>query len=274
MNPIDPNTAKILIDTGKELGIDKLLPTVYADLLQPAVREVGDGLRIIARTAKVALAPLKATIFGYEQIEDILSVMVTARLAKKSPADIQTPDPVVAGPLLIGMSFTVQAPHLREMYANLLATAMHRPSSAKAHPSFVQIIQQLSPAEALILKEISRGYKSGDVLFREDVKNVPKLQPTSTLSMATMLTNVEPSAISDVWQSLCERCGVTEPVLARAFYRNLIRLGIFAERNEGESKGGNLADYLESSFARRLQTHVELSEFGDLFLDVCVRESI
>ena len=73
---------KQIIDAAKALGINKLLPEIYHDMLQPAAREVGDGLATIAKTVKMALAPLEAGIWGYEQIKDWLSVRVTSILSK------------------------------------------------------------------------------------------------------------------------------------------------------------------------------------------------
>lgn len=43
---------------------------------------------------------------------------------------------------------------LKNMYANLLARAMLKSEQSKVHPSFVEIIKQLSPNDALLFKEI------------------------------------------------------------------------------------------------------------------------
>lgn len=44
---------------------------------------------------------------------------------------------------------------LRELFATLLATSMNADTASKAHPSYVEIIKQLSSDEALLLKYIS-----------------------------------------------------------------------------------------------------------------------
>ena len=56
---------------------------------------------------------------------------------------------------------------LRNMYANLLAASMLKDEKENAHPSFVEIIKQLSPDEAKLLKKIS---ESGDAYPLIDVK--------------------------------------------------------------------------------------------------------
>lgn len=42
---------------------------------------------------------------------------------------------------------------LREMYANLVAKSMNADFHDKVHPAYVEIIKQLSPAEAVFLEE-------------------------------------------------------------------------------------------------------------------------
>lgn len=48
-------------------GLVKAVP-VYDDLVKPAAREVGKSLETIAKTINLILSPLRATIWGYEQI--------------------------------------------------------------------------------------------------------------------------------------------------------------------------------------------------------------
>ena len=98
---------------------------------------------VVAKAVGISLAPLEGATWGYQQIKDYLSAKVAAKLANKAPADIKPPERHIAGPVVMGMVFADQAPHLKEMYANLLATAMHSPSADKAHPSFVQLYSSL-----------------------------------------------------------------------------------------------------------------------------------
>ena len=44
--------------------------------------------------------------------------------------------------------------NLRELYANLLATSIDSITAHEAHPAFVEIIRQLTPDEARIVKYI------------------------------------------------------------------------------------------------------------------------
>lgn len=65
-----------------------------------------------------------------------------------------TPRPSVALPAMQGLSYSLDEPDLKEMYLNLLATATDGSVSEDAHPSFAEIIKQLSAAEASLLLRV------------------------------------------------------------------------------------------------------------------------
>lgn len=50
---------KQIIDAAKALGLGELVPEVYRDMLQPAARQIGDGLATIAKAVRISLAHLK-----------------------------------------------------------------------------------------------------------------------------------------------------------------------------------------------------------------------
>jgi hypothetical protein len=60
---------------------------------------------------------------------------------------LTTPAASVAIPAMQGLSYSVEEPDLKEMYLDLLATATDQRVKDNAHPSFAEIIKQLSPAE-------------------------------------------------------------------------------------------------------------------------------
>jgi hypothetical protein len=253
---MDPTSAtKVAEEAAKALGIVQLVPKIYEDVLQPAARQMGQNLVPVAKAVNIALMPLRLTVWGYEKIEDFLKAKVTARLAGKPAEEIKQPSTVIAGPVMMGMAFAAEAPHLREMYANLLAEAMHAPSAEKAHPAFVQIIQQISPAEARILKEATRKKNFGLSVqnhFTEGGSRKPNLH----------------YLIEEKWKAFCQGCGITNPTLLRAYLDNLTRLGIFTEKENivQDAWGG------PSSF--KGVALLGLTSYGSLFLDVCVREPV
>jgi Abortive infection alpha len=136
-------------------GIVEAVP-VYEDLLQPAVREVGKSLETVAKTVHIALLPVAALVWSYEQIGEWLLPVLTRKLGQVPDEQLITPAIEVAGPAIEAMRFTSSSSEeLRDMYANLLATAMDKQTAESAHPGFVEIIKQLTPDEARLLRTLA-----------------------------------------------------------------------------------------------------------------------
>ena len=182
---------------------------VYEDVVQPAAREVGKGLETVAKTIRIALAPLAALVWGYEQIGDYLDEALTKRLRGVPRDRIVAPLATVAGPALDALRYAGHEPELRELYANLLARAMDRQTATMAHPAFVEILRQLTPDEARILKLLAR------------TEGIPIISVTST----------DPTMGTYMWalprfSTVGEEAGCAFPALTPTYLDNLLRLGL------------------------------------------------
>lgn len=152
----DPETkASSVGDIAKAVAevVDKV--PVYQDAIQPAAVEVGKGLQIVARAVNAALTPVEGLIWGVEKIRDFARERVSKKLENVPPEDIQQPKPHVAAPAIEALRYTGCEPDLSELYANLLATSMDRMTAYRAHPGFVDIIKNMCPDEARIMRYLS-----------------------------------------------------------------------------------------------------------------------
>ena len=71
------------------------------------------------------------------------------------PADqVCEPKLSVIGPALEASKYYLEEPELREMFAKLIASSMNTDTSELVHPSFTEIIKQMTPLDAQILVEI------------------------------------------------------------------------------------------------------------------------
>jgi len=144
---------KNVVEMTTELA--KAVP-IYQDLIQPAAKEVGSALGTVAKTVNIALAPIAGIVWSYESIQGYISKRVSEKLKNIPEENIETPKISVAGPALEALRFTGDdEEELREMYANLLANALDKNTKNNVHSSFIEIIKQLSPQEALLLKFLS-----------------------------------------------------------------------------------------------------------------------
>jgi len=242
---------KALLEAAKALGVESLAPAVYRDLLAPAAREMGDQLAVIARAVRMGLAPLEAAVWGYDRLRGWLEVRITSILAERRASDIRPPPMSVAGPLLLNMAFSSEEPDLREMYAKLLASSMDRAMSAAAHPSFVALIQQLAPAEARILHHIAASGKEwpgweGDA-HTDDLR-------------ASL-------------ESTCREAGVIDLSKAEFHFDNLVRLRLLGYESSSEARlmSGGRSEYEDEVVTEHYEL-IELTQYGRVFLDVCVVE--
>ena len=126
----------------KELtdGISKLAPEVYKDLVKPAAREVGS---VTGRSAKALLSPVRAFLWGWEKIENLVIDGVNKRIESIPEERRKIPDPEIAVPLIQALSYTAQNETLREMYLNLLANSIDSSMEKSVHPSFVELIKRM-----------------------------------------------------------------------------------------------------------------------------------
>jgi hypothetical protein len=142
------------------------------------------------------------------------------------------------------------------MYANLLAAAMRKDLAGEIHPAFVQVIQQLSPDEALILSHIAAQPRPLEL--RESLDSRGRREFGTDY-------------ISNQFSQLCTRAGVVRPDFSDAYLDNLLRLKLFDEFHWtlGQLQNANYFDdqkRVEHSTARPVQ----LSAFGERFFASCV----
>ncbi|SMC24280.1 protein of unknown function [Andreprevotia lacus DSM 23236] len=141
---------KLKDTVGAVTELVKAVP-IYQDAVQPAAKELGKALGTVAQTINVALAPVSMLVWGYDQIRDFVASKVAEKLKHVPPEEIVSPKPNIAGPALEALRYAGFEASLSDLYANLLATSMSKNSAHYAHPSFVEIIKQLTSDEAKII---------------------------------------------------------------------------------------------------------------------------
>ena len=89
-----------------------------------------------------------------EELLSDLRKMLEEKLKNIPSENIVPPSPRIAVPTLQNASITEDI-EIRELYAQLLANSMNETMKDGIHPAFVEIIKQLSPDEAKILRYMS-----------------------------------------------------------------------------------------------------------------------
>lgn len=124
--------------------------------VQKAGSNLGQSALTVTKAINNALLPLAAINFAFDKARQYFATRfeqdISSVVSGIPSEHVVEPRPAVAGPALQGLAFTHEEPNLRDMYLNLIATAMDGRVSESAHPAFVEIIKQLDPAEADLLR--------------------------------------------------------------------------------------------------------------------------
>lgn len=144
------------------------------------------------------------------------------RMADVPAEDVVTPKGSIAGPAFQGLGFSVDEPQLREMYLKLLATASDKRVESSAHPSFAEVIRQLSADEANTLGSVLALDAHPIVEIRLAVEPTALGNQRGYSTLATHVLN---------WMTVKTNDGAQEVVQVGAperamFVDNWIRLGL------------------------------------------------
>ncbi len=143
--------------TGEVIKQSKdVLGKAYDDLAHPTAKSIGNTISFLPRTIGIWLSKWEKWIINGEESIRLTAEAVKEK-AKEIPEDKLTePEPYVAVPAIQQLSYCYDSKELREMYANLLVASMNTDTKYQVHPSFVDIIKQLTPDEAKLLSYLSK----------------------------------------------------------------------------------------------------------------------
>lgn len=243
---------------------------VYEDAIQPVAKQIGTALETVGKAVNVALAPVGALVWGFDRVSDFVQKRLAEKLQDVPPERIQTPNILVAGPTLEALRFAGNEDSLRELYANLLATSLDSQTAKNAHPSFVNIIRDISPDEAKIIGLLLTKSAFPVVDLRAKTPGQPGYK--------VVISN---------FSLIGRQAGCSSPDLTPNYLDNLCRLGLFEipagihleelqEYTALESDAA-LAPFKAAikevgrsvEFGRKL---ISITTFGKQFCETCVLE--
>lgn len=118
------------------------------------VKETDKTTALLVRTIHAALSPLEKWVLQKEYNLSATKKLLEEKLVNVPIKNIITPPPYIAVPALQSISYCMDDPQLRNMYADLLAKSMNSETVGNVHPTFVEIIKQMSPYDAKIFKTL------------------------------------------------------------------------------------------------------------------------
>lgn len=246
-------------DVAKEL-VAQTAGKTYDDIAHPTAHATGQIISFIPRTIKVWLGKWEKWILNGEYAIKETEMLLAEKLKRIPEEKIVEPEPYVAVPAIQQLSYSLDSEELRELYANLLASSMNADTKGDVHPAFVDIIKQLAPDEAKLLRYFSEQKAIPAVEVRERSENGTGFRIFAKLNFTI------PDGLLDVPQNYLVYVG------------NLIRLQLVEIPADTHYSNESLYKPLENPiiylgahterlmFERKI---VKISPFGRLFVKIC-----
>lgn len=155
----------IIDTTGLEPFAD-LLKEIYGDLAKPGVAQVGIALATVIGLLNTCLSPIKFLNEKTELNRQNNLRLLAERFSEIPPENIVEAPPEIAVPIAEKLAY-VSNDELRNLYIELLAKASTIDLNECAHPSFINIINSLSPDEASLLKYFKENPSISPTYFFE-----------------------------------------------------------------------------------------------------------
>lgn len=266
MAALDDQTAEMVKDMAKDIAKD-----VYADAAKPIVKPTGELIGLVPRAVKAALSPLEKWVLQKEYNIAETKKLLEDKLKDVSPENIQPPEAHIAVPAIQYISYCMDNDELRDMYANLLANSMNKVVKNGVHPGFVEIIKQLSPDEAKLLRYLSIHPVVPTITLRRENKNHEGIDVVKNFS------------------NIGELSGCENPFNVCMYFNNLVRLGVLKDfqglssltqkslydplkNHEYIIKRQNQVKKASDQYnnAQIEESYVSLTDYGVAFCNICI----
>lgn len=196
-------------DLGKELLVEStktVAVEAYNDTLKPALKVTGSLLALPLQIVDAALTKPKAWVAAQQYNYKRTLQLLAGKLEHTPPEKIVPPENYVAVPALQQISYCYDSSELRDMYANLPVSSMNEDKKWDVHPSYVDIIKQLAPDEAKLLKSLPRNVTLYNPLIDLQIDlGAGKGQHTVYRNYSNICDNVcdAPKNVSQYLENLC-----------------------------------------------------------------------
>lgn len=272
-----------LADAGANLinaaaGNTEVIKSVYDDAVKPVAQEAGKavlepvkGATRIGRVINALFSEIDIWVLNREYSLNKTRILLEKKLENISEDKITTPPHYVLVPALQAISISMDSDELRNMYANLLARSMCSDTTDKAHPSYVEIIRQLSPLDCCVIEYIFKN----DLTLAVSIVRIKNQKIGMLTEYSEVITEIDFADVKTISASLdnLKRLGLIQEgkeLFDRALYERIhenIQVKEFCKRIELYDITNPEEEKFEYEHKR-----VNVTDFGELFYDVCCKD--
>lgn len=134
--------------------VENTVGVAYNDIVSPSAKPIGTVISLLPRTIRLFFSRWEKWVVNAERSLELTAEAIQEKVAQIPEEKLSEPEPAIAVPALQQLSYCYDSQELREMYANLLVSSMNVDTKYEVHPAYVDIIKQLTPDEAKLLKRI------------------------------------------------------------------------------------------------------------------------
>lgn len=248
-------------------GSMQLINQFYQDLAQPTVKTIGKTLNTAFEFATI---PAMALGLATENVKANFAHRMEEykkKLDEIPENDRCVVEPEIGVPIINNLVTTTNA-QIADLFTTLLANASNINTLNKAHPKFAQIVQNLTPDEALIIAFLKGHKEVCYVNFRGEFGKGKGFY--TIMSYVTLIP---------------EKIKLAHPKNINAYISNLISLGILLDMSgickiddtvykeiENLYKPALEKTYVPGTFTHLTlkKSYLKTTDFGDLFIDACI----
>ena len=265
------------METGKEIvksvlpelvkGSTQLVNQFYQDLAQPTVKTIG---KTLGTTFEFATIPALALGFATEKVKANFAHRLEEykkKLDKIPEEDRCVVEPEIGEPIIRNLMNTTND-QIADLFTTLLANASNIKTLDKAHPKFAQIVQNMTPDEALIIQYLKGKDFVCYVDFRGEVHN-----GKGYVELMKYVTKIDLEV------------DLSYPRNINAYISNFISVGILQDMVVEYKADNYLYEDIEKFYYPQLEQQLvpskfskistersffKVTDFGKLFIDACI----
>ena len=252
--------------------IEPISNAIQQNIPETAKQTDGALSAVVGFFNNVVLYPVKKANLTFRYKLEAFEDDLKEKTKHIPPENLQIPPTMIAGPTLEALRYTYDEKELREMYENLLASAMDARIANQALPSFVDAIKQMSPLDAIVLEKFVELHQLACAGIKFVIENTNQVY---SKAMPTYF--------------LQELADMSDPFIVSTSITNLLRLGflniIDGTINGFDYESFKVHSYVQSrvalfnSYGERFKVEIDkkvvmLNDYGKVFAKVCLGKEV
>lgn len=213
-----------------------ILPKFVDEAATPVARSVGNtvsGIWDLAIGNQVNLWLKKQEVKHLKNLEEFTN-LTQKEISSIPTENLKEPELHLLGPIFDASKYSLNSEELRKIFSKLVASCLDSTAEDIIHPSFIEIVKQLSPKDAQLLSSLP-AENSAPIISIELVEESKKDQPFS------LDYNI---SFKDVFQHILNTTEPEKHLSTTVTIDNLIRLGLVTVSYENSLVDDNQYSYI------------------------------